>query len=288
MTLQVACSARHDYVPHAATMLHSVLQHDRPHVHFLHGDDWPADYFDRLRSMIEDGGGEVTFHGVSAERVAGLRTRDGLPAAHWYRIFLPELLPDVDRILYLDGDLIALESLDPLWATDLGDNYLGAVTNVLQSDHTNRPAELGLPADSYFNSGVLLMDLEGMRRDGCTDEVMAWALAHWDKLAWPEQDALNVVLGARRLGLHPRWNLMNSILLFPASVDVFGADVVAEARAHPAIRHFEGPSVNKPWHYLCERGMRDLYFEHRCHTPWPEYELEGATVRNRLRRLLSA
>ena len=153
-------------------MLRSVLQHDSAHVRFLHGDDWPADYFDRLRGMIEDNGGTVTFLHVPPERLTGLRTREGLPAAHWYRIFLPELLPDVDRVLYLDGDLIALESLAPLWSTNLGDNYLGAVTNVFQSDHLNRPHELGLSEpSSYFNSGVLLMDLAAMRRDGCTEEV---------------------------------------------------------------------------------------------------------------------
>jgi lipopolysaccharide biosynthesis glycosyltransferase len=189
-------------------------------------------------------------------------------------------------VLYLDGDLIALESVRPLWNTELGDNYLAAVSNVFQHDHVHRVAELELPeGQAYFNSGVLLMNLELMRREGSTAALVEWAHGHWDKLAWPEQDALNVVLGHRRLGLEPRWNCMNSILLFPAAVDVFGAAAVEAARADPAIRHFEGPSVNKPWHYLCERGMRELYFEHRHQTPWPDYRLEGATLRNRLRRL---
>ena len=62
----------------------------------------------------------------------------------WYRIFLPELLPDVDRVLYLDADTIAVDSLAPLWEIDLDDSYLGAVTNVFQANHVHRPAELGL------------------------------------------------------------------------------------------------------------------------------------------------
>jgi hypothetical protein len=77
---------------------------------------------------------------------------------------------------------------------------------------------------------------------------------------------------------------MNSVVLFPWAAEVFGADAVAEARENPAIRHFEGPSVNKPWHVLCDRSMRDLYLEHRRGTPWPKVELEGVTAANLLRR----
>lgn len=287
-TLHIACAARIDYVPHSASMLHSVLSHsagEPVHIHFLHGDDLPGDYCVRLAGMVEAAGGEISFLPISDDLVSGLRTREGLPAAHWYRIFLPRLLPELERVLYLDGDLIARESVRPLWQKDLGDNYLAAVTNVFQRDHVHRPADLGLPPDqSYFNSGVLLMNLELMRREGCTAALVDWAHGHWEKLAWPEQDALNVVLGGRRVELRPRWNCMNSILLFPWSADVFGAEAVEEARRNPAIRHFEGPSVNKPWHYMCERDMRQLYFAHRRHTPWPEYALEGTTLRNRLKR----
>jgi hypothetical protein len=82
---------------------------------------------------------------------------------------------------------------------------------------------------------------------------------------------------------------MNSIVSFPWSVDVFGRAAVAEARRDPAIRHFEGPGANKPWHYLCDAPMRGLYFEHRRETPWPDVELEGRTpasaARLRMRRL---
>jgi lipopolysaccharide biosynthesis glycosyltransferase len=287
-TLHLACAARHDYVPHTAAMLHSALGNtgDLPvRVHFLHGPDLPDDYQPKLTEMVERLGGEISFRLISEEDTAGLRTRTLLPASHWYRIFLPELLPEVERVLYLDGDIIVLDSLDPLWATPFDGNYLGAVTNVFERHDEHRPAQLGLPENQpYFNSGVLLMNLDAMRRDGCTAELINYANQNTEKLGWPEQDALNILLGDRRLALHPRWNLMNSILLFPWSKEVLGAEAVEEARRNPAIRHFEGPSVNKPWHYLCERGMRDLYFEHRRETPWPDYELEGATLGNRLRR----
>lgn len=289
--LHLACAARSDYVPHGAAMLHSVLGQTAGHavsIHFLHGADFPPDAAPRLTEMVERLGGAIEFLEVSDDMVAGLRTRgDFLPASHWYRIFLPRLLPDVDKLLYLDVDIIAVDSLAPLWDTQLGDHYLGAITNVFQEDHRDRPAQLGI-ADprEYFNSGVLLMNLELMRRDACTQALIDYARSHYDLLAWPEQDALNVVLGARRLHLHPRWNAMNSVLNFPASAEVFGAEAVEEARRNPALRHFEGPAANKPWHYMCENEMRELYFEHRRHTPWPRVRLEGRTPANVARRAL--
>lgn len=270
--IQIACAARRDYVPHAATMLHSVLERAGAPVAvtLLHGSDMRRGDASRLAEMVRRHGGELSALEVSADRVAGLRTLDFLPASHWYRIFLPELLPSVDRVIYLDADAIVVDTLVPLWETDLGDALVGAVTNVFQADHAEHPARLGLTAaGSYFNTGVMLLDLAAMRSDGTSDRLCRYARANSEKLGFPEQDVMNVVVGARRLALHPRWNLMNSILLFASANDVFGADVVAEARATPAIRHFEGPGPNKPWHPLCEREGRELYLRHRRQTPWP-------------------
>ncbi len=285
--IHVACAARIDYVPHSAAMLHSVLaQHagDVVEVHYLCGGDLTDRDRAKLTELVEGGGGRISFLRVDAIRVEGLRTRSFLPASHWYRIFLPELLPDLERLIYLDADLIARRPLSELWSTDLDDNHVAAVTNVFQRHEMIRAADLGLPGlDAYFNSGVMLMDLERLRQDDLASAVLTYARANHDRLAWPEQDALNVVIGSSRVPLHPRWNCMNSVLNFPWSVDTFGRATVAEAERDPAIRHFEGPGANKPWHYLCDVPMRDLYFEHRRETPWPDVEVEGKTLGNAAR-----
>ena len=61
----------------------------------------------------------------------------------------------------------------------------------------------------------MVLDLAAMRREGTTDQIVNWALANAEQLAWPEQDVTNVVLAERRLELHPRWNCMHSVLRFP-------------------------------------------------------------------------
>lgn len=289
--LHLACGGDAAYVPHSAAMIDSVLANAgglEVHVHYAHGPDLGA-RAKQLEGMVTTAGGEISFVAIDDESVAGLPTMvfEGVPAALWYRVFLAQLLPSVERVLYLDGDTIAVDSLAPLWETDLGDNYVGAVTNVLMREHAGRPERLGLPGPgSYFNTGVMLLNLDLWRREDLGPAILEYARANRDRLGWADQDAMNILVGERRLHLHPRWNVMNSVVEFPWAADVFGTEAVAEARDNPAIRHFEGPAANKPWHYLCERDMRELYLEHRRNTPWPDVDLVGATWRNRLRRRL--
>ena len=273
--IDIACAAEGaDWVPHNAAMLHSLLAANRDHrirIHFLHGRDIRRGTRRKLVAMVEREGGEISFERISDRRLRGMPTAGFIGKATWYRMFLPELRPELDRILHLDSDLLVLDSLAPLWAVDLDGKWVGAVTNVLQDDHLDHPAELGIPStQAYFNAGVLLMNLTEMRSDQCTEALLSYSRAKGEELMWRDQDALNAVLGSRRLELHPRWNVMNSVLLFPRAVEIFGGEAVDEARAHPAIRHFEGPGVNKPWHPDCPHESRELYFEHRRHTPWSD------------------
>jgi lipopolysaccharide biosynthesis glycosyltransferase len=286
--LEIACAAEgRAYVAHCAAMLHSALTAPGgagARVHFMHGPDLRPRDVDALAGMVRGLGGAFEPLLVGDERLAGLPTRGFTRKATWYRVFLPELRPDVDRALYLDADLLVLDDLRELWGTDLAGAYLGAVTNVFERHYLGRPAELGLAGpEVYFNAGVLLLDLDRLRADGCSRALIEYGVANRDRLLWRDQDALNVVLGHRRAPLHPRWNCMNAVLSFPWADEVFGAEAVAEARRRPAIRHFEGPDANKPWHVLCDAASRALYLQHRRATPWPRLRLQGRTPRNLLR-----
>ena len=281
--LHVACATEGaGYVAHCATMLHSVLsQHPAGgvHVHYMHGPDLSARARRRLARMVERDGGAISFLPVPDERVAGLPTRGFTRKATWYRIFLPHLREGLDRILYLDADLLALQPLTALWDTPLEGHYVAAVTNVFPPWFSPRANP-----SSYFNAGVMLMNLDAMRRDECTGALFDYGVRHADDLEMRDQDALNAVLGAHRRPLHPRWNCMNAVLMFPAAVELFGAGMVDQARRDPAIRHFEGPADNKPWHLMCQRDLRELYRQHRRRTPWPRMRPEGVTPRNVARR----
>jgi lipopolysaccharide biosynthesis glycosyltransferase len=286
-SIQVVCAVEgEDYVRHCAVMLHSLLLHNQGagvHIHYLHGGEAPEGGRTLLAEMVTRMEGSIEFHRVADSWVEGLPTKDFTRKATWYRIALDELLPGLDRVLYLDVDLVVKDSLRPLWETSLQGQLIGAVTNIAPipfRPYTERP-ELG--GDPYFNAGVLLMDLASIRLAGIGPELRAHARRHADRLKWRDQDALNEVLHGRRLPLHPRWNCMNSVMHFHTAVDYFSAQEITEARRSPAIRHFEGPSDNKPWHLLSDPEHRAQYMEHRIHTPWPRLRSSGRTPVNLVR-----
>lgn len=291
--LELACGGNTAYLQHTAAMVASVLDHAgglQVRVHYLHDPGLPARDRTLFERFVTAAGAEVDMISMPAERIDGLPGSGHLSPEMWYRIYLPELLPDVGRVLYLDADTLAADSLEELWETDLADCHIAAVSNVFEPWNMAYAESLGL-SKPYFNSGVMILDLERMRGDNCTEAIRTYANDHLDRLPWGDQDALNVVLAGSRAELRPRWNVMNSVLYFTHARELFGVEAVEEARARPGIRHFEGPSVNKPWHYLCEWEGRELYFRYRAQTPWPRVRREGVTplnVAKRVRRALAA
>lgn len=286
--IEVACAVEGKaYVRHCAAMLHSLLTRHQPgtvRISILHGLELRRQSLDRLEGMVTRLGGTMARVLVPDERLMGLPTHDFTKKATWYRIMYPDLLPDADRVLHLDADLIVTDTLAPLWGIDLGANYLAAVDNVIEPEYADRPAKLGLPSDQrYFNAGVMLMDLAALRRDGCSQALYAYGVGHAGELVWRDQDVLNVVLGSRRLTLHPRWNVMNSMVTYSFAKSFFAVGELDRALEDPAVRHFEGPAHNKPWHHLCERDDRELYHQHVHETPWPRIRFEGGTPRVLLR-----
>ena len=287
--LHLSCATDRHYLGHTAAMVQSALANAGRAivVHVLHGPEIGRGELLRLGAMCADGRSEIVTHEIAPGRIADLPVIGRFGAAMWYRTVLPGLLPDVSRVLYLDVDTLVLARLDPLFELDLGGCYLAAVANVFMEFHRYRLAQLDFEPGEYFNSGVLLLNLEAIREGGFAERVRQMVQTNAGPLEWPDQDALNLAARHRWRALHPRWNSMNSLRTRPSlAAELFGAHAVAEAVRLPAIRHFEGPEWGKPWHVLHERDGRRLYRRYREATPWPSYPLEGAGVRNHLRRLV--
>jgi lipopolysaccharide biosynthesis glycosyltransferase len=285
--MHVVCAVEgEDHVRHCAAMLHSLLAHHRDeevHIGYLHGDDTSNRGRHRLAAMVERMGGEISFHRVADSWVEGFPVKGFTRKATWYRICLDVLLPKIDRALWLDVDLLVLDSLRSLWSTSLDGRIVGAVTNVPPGEERRYAERPELGGDPYFNAGVMLLDLAAMRNEAIGERLRKFTVENAPRLKWRDQDALNEVLHGRRLPLHPRWNCMNSVMRFDTAIEYFGEAELTEARARPAIRHFEGPSYNKPWHLLCEEDGRSLYVVHRRQTPWPLVRRVGCTPLNLMR-----
>lgn len=288
VSVHIACAADVAFVPHCAAMLHSLLSsHDvgTVAVHFLHDETLPETELSQLRELVLTCGGDWQPHLIGPVQRARCPDNRRFGQVAWYRVLLPELLPELSRVLYLDADTIVRHPLYPLWQTDLEERPLAAVANPLYPFMDHRfLTGLGLASTGeYFNSGVLLLDLETWRRERLSDRVLTRAAAQ-GRQEWPDQNALNVVLRDRWLPLAPIWNAQNTVFDLRDAQLPFPRAAIRRARRDPAVLHFIGPY--KPWHHRCKHRLRHLYWRHLAATPWRHLKMEGRTPKHRLLRLL--
>ena len=286
--IHVAFAANAAYVPHVATLLQSLAENHGGKgvtVHFLHDATVNDAELAKLRGQVERAGMQLVCHLPTASQLAGLPITERYPQVVWFRVLLPELLPDVSRILYLDADTLVLQSLLSLWQLDLSGFPFAAVQDVTSPDHAHVPAEIGLAhADDYFNSGVLLMNLDHMRKVDFHGQIKALDRKRFAS-GFPDQIALNAVANGKWLRLHPKWNCMTPLIAGSGRFTQLPNRSVQqrEAGVSPCILHFEGyTQLAKPWQYRCEHPYQWLYLHYRSFTPWPLRQPEGRTLKNRI------
>lgn len=289
--IRVAVAIDASYAPWAGTLFKSCVEANRDDsmdFTVLHDGSVTSAIRRQLEAVTAGRRTAIRFRSLDKARLDSLPSTADFGPIVWLRFFLPELLPDVDRVIYLDSDTMVCAALRPLWETDLGELPLGAVANVVEPGARPHVADLGVAyPGGFFNSGVLLLDLERMRTEAATDDLLRVAKEDRETLLWPDQDALNKVFARRWLALHPRWNVQNSFWSWRKwASEVFDAAVLDEATRSPAIRHFEGPNLSKPWHYLCPHPGRHAYRDVMQRTPWRDLPLADRTAATRLIRLL--
>ena len=203
----IACAADDRYVQHLAVMLQSVianLDFDRLlAVHILHGGINERNRLDLMRSLRRDRV-SLQFLAAKPETLAGLPLWGRMSVATYYRLLVTGLLPSaVSRAIWLDCDLVVTGDLARLWDMDLAGRHALAVQDhavpfVSSPGGVAQYERLGLPADAgYFNAGVMLLDLDLLRKDEIPARAIEYLLQHRDTVVFWDQEALNAVLAGK-------------------------------------------------------------------------------------------
>jgi lipopolysaccharide biosynthesis glycosyltransferase len=247
---------------------------------------------DNRRRLAESWGDDARVHWIVPDvgRVARLPVSDHASTSAYLRLLLPKLLPDaIDRVLYLDSDLLVRRDVGQLWKVphagapvvavqDYGMPWFDAARVsrdfALQRKYlvSARPvanyAELGLRGEApYFNSGVMVMDLAAWRREGLSEACLACVEQNREHLYLWDQYALNVVLADRWSEADPRWNFNAQLRKTPSwRHSGLRRNNYGLAMQDPWIVHY--CSAKKPWHYFCDHPYRDDYFTTLDRTAW--------------------
>jgi lipopolysaccharide biosynthesis glycosyltransferase len=213
--------------------------------------------------------------------------------AVYMRLLADELLPSkLDRVIYLDSDVLVLRDLGELWDLDMGGRALLAVQDqgvpfvdaqiALERFDAVRPhlwkargvenwRELGLdPKAPYLNSGVLMMDLATWRREGIGRKLLDCIRSNPDYTQFPDQYALNAYLCGRWGELDLRWNANPGIFKFPSAEESpFDVETLRQVREDPWIVHYVGHV--KPWSWDGATVWKEIWQRECDATGWPPW-----------------
>jgi len=252
------------YMPFGAALLASLAASRPEGAHVVVWVLHPGDLGEQDRTALERvaRGLEVRWSPVDPALAArcGLTLTGTLGGAAYLRCLTPDLVDaPAGRAVYLDADTLVLDDLSPLFSVPLGGRPVGAVLDWLPSigDAVAPWADLALdPAAPYFNSGVMVMDLEAWRAEDAGCAVLRRCLADTEHLLaqgrWPQNDqyGLNVVFHRRWAGLAPRWNHFSE----------------RAADESPAVVHYVGNG--KPWSPKCRPEFAARFRATLAGTPW--------------------
>ena len=205
------------------------------HIHILHDDTLQVDAIENMKSVSKMLKQNISFYDVSKEKEY-VRMKNGT----LYRLFLPRLCKQLKRVIYLDVDVLVVGDLRQLWEIDLGSNAIGAVLDSPQTRDVvsvqSRYFDKKIDNESYFNAGVLLMNLERIRRDSF--ELPQEYLAFFNKYPHAlllDQDFLNYKYQGRYTILLSMFNFI------PDDVDFLDDSTLDKQ----IVIHFAG--FYKPW-----------------------------------------
>ena len=161
-------------------------------IHILTSKNLNKDYYDKINKVIDKYGkdaSKISFYNMGDD-FKGAITGIHISLASYYRIALPSLLPNVDKIIYSDTDVINFKDLSEMYSLQFKDKvyFMGTLDN---PGLVNELKQLRVYTQKYMNAGILLMNLKGMRQDGIEQKIRKYIFSHY--LDHHDQTAINAV-----------------------------------------------------------------------------------------------
>lgn len=174
-------------------------------------------------------------------------THKYISIATYYRLRLATLLPEVERIIYFDCDMVVNSSLNNLFNVELDENIIAGVRDINKRMLQQNP--------SYINAGMVLFDLNKIREENIEQKFYDYTNENFETIKMGDQTIINEVLKGRIKIVEDEWNVQSSNFTNRSSYT-----------KHPYIIHYV--AKRKPWHFGSFSVHRQLYFKYLQMTPW--------------------
>ena len=253
--INVCISCDENYAKYASVVIASILYNaqdeDLLHFYVLDGDI-SSESKTKILSLKNIKPCEIDFIKVDETKLEiykQINTHEYITLPTYYRLILSELLPDVDKIIYLDCDTVVNTSLKDLFETDLAENIIAGVLDA-RVKHKKKWKN-----SKYINAGMVVFDLDKIRKEDIEQKFVQFTKNNPEKIETGDQDIINYTLEGRIKILPDEWN-----------VQVSGFASRTSFTKRPKIIHYIG--YYKPWVFGSCTFFKDLYFKYLQLTPW--------------------
>ncbi len=261
--MNICFAVNNAYAEKLAVAMTSVLANNTED--FIHFYCLTTDFSDESKKLIGSlkkafHNWDITYLCPEANAFSALKLNiDYISIETYFRYIIADMLPNEERCLYLDADLIVNGSLKELWETPLDDNYCAGVHDLF-IEKQGYKEKIGFAKDElYINAGVLLLNLVQLRKDKMSEKLFANTTNLQDKITYQDQDIINLTFKGRMLALDNIYNFTS-------------ADVKQYPEKHKkaVIIHYTGKV--KPWVKGCKNKLGKL---------WHHYEAQLNTTLKR-------
>lgn len=198
----------------------------------------------------------IYIYEINIDTLAKLPTQTHLPIATYFRFILPLILDNVDKLFYIDADIICLQNADDLFNINLNNNIIGAVPD-LPWMNKKRNKTLNLQNHIYFNAGMLIINIDKWNNFNTFAKVLQAIQNEPQKFRYLDQDALNLILTKHIQYLDTKFNCIDINNIDKKNI------ILLHFAAHP-----------KPWNIafpiskVCNEFNKNLYQYYEKQTPW--------------------
>ena len=225
---------------------------------------------------------DLKFIETDSSRYSGLeKSYSKVSKASLIKFSIPELIPDVDKAIYIDGDVIVLKSLEPLYSIEIGDKYAVVVSDGPKKNVPGgkRHAYYGDP--EYFNSGMMVLNLRKMRSENLSQKLIDFRLNEYNYFM--DQDAFNRIFGENVIHVGVEYDFMlhlisyrnpgYSIRQLVEFYNISNYNSIDKLFRNVVILHY---TFEKPWKYF-DIPFNEIWMEHFYNSPFKETELNRSS-----------
>ena len=177
MVFNITCNTDNNYAQHCCAMLCSLFDNNTQHTLIVHVLTKNLSEINKsaIHKLGKTYSQDIIFYEVDETNLEGVQFRKNRPLtkAAYYRILLPTILPqDIDKVLYIDCDMIILSDISDLFKINISSYALAACKDVMPYNSLHRKQLNFEMTDTSFCSGIMMINLKYWRDNNSQEKLI--------------------------------------------------------------------------------------------------------------------